>query len=70
MNFSPEEKKLNCKDESDGTQSLRHIKLSATYFSKQQIQQLDPERVDGPSLNLSQNSGEKTDFRVQDCRDQ
>ena len=57
MNFSAENK-LDCRDRSEGPLSLRHIKLSATYFSQQN------QSKDGPSVNLSQNSGENNDSRV------
>ena len=52
MIFSTEKKKLTCKDKSHGTQSLRHIKLSATYFSQKE------DRGDGLSVELSEDSGE------------
>ena len=50
----PERRKLACRDRNEGSQSLRHIKLSATYFSQQN------QPGDGVSVDLSKNeySGE------------
>ena len=49
---------MSCGDRSEGAQSVRHIKLSATFFSQRDQ---SGERI---SVDLSQNAGESVDLVI------